>query len=409
MHPHPGACHSTKRPVVELADIVRVHAAALGQSYALSPHQHAVLRAIALCRTAALGGHLDVCPQCGWSQPAYNSCRNRHCPKCQNLAQARWTEARVEQTLPTHHFHVVFTLPAELRPLAQRNPKLVYNMLFACASQTLLELGRDPEQLGAQLGITMVLHTWCRKLNLHPHVHCIVTGGGLSGDEQRWIPTKPDFLFPVEVMGALFRGKFLAALGSANDSGKLTLGPKDEPQDPEAFDRLVDRLYHKPWVVYCKRPMAGAEQVVRYLGRYTHRVAISNARLVAMDERGVTFRTKNGKAVVLEPVEFLRRFLLHVLPSGFTKIRHYGLMASGKAKLKREVARTLLTQSAPETFPDGLAQTRPLTPKREDWSSLACRLTGNDPRLCPSCRSAMLVRSPLPDPTIRAPPVARAA
>jgi len=282
------------------------------------------MRDIETCRTAVLGGHLDVCDACGDARPAYNSCRNRHCPKCQCLRQAKWVADRMERVLPTHHFHVVFTVPEECKPLALRNRIRFFEILFASASHTLLQLGLDPDRCGATLGITAVLHTWTRKLGFHPHLHCIVTGGGLAPDGARWISVKGDgnFLFPVAVIGALFRGKLLAALTRAREHGQLDFdGECADLADPAAFARWKDALYKKNWVVYCKPPFGGAEQVFKYLGRYTHRVGISNQRLRSFDERGVTFATKDGAAVTLAPHEFIRRFLLHVLPRGFVRIR----------------------------------------------------------------------------------------
>ncbi len=285
---HAACAPARTRPAIELADVVRAYGQAFVQSRVLRPEQHAALRDIARCRTAVLGGHLDVCTACGHERPSYNSCRNRHCPKCQSLAQARWIDKRLERLLPVHYFHVVFTLPSELRAVTMRAREVVFDMLFASASQTLLALARDPKRLGAELGVTMVLHTWTRELHFHPHVHAIVTGGGLSDDDARWVRTRKGFLFPVRVIGALFRGKMLAALERAHVRGRLDLGGVD-----------VHALRIKPWVVYAKRPFGGPEQVLRYLGRYTHRVGISNQRLVSMDERGVTFRTKDGNAVTL--------------------------------------------------------------------------------------------------------------
>jgi hypothetical protein len=368
----------------------------------LTTEQLAVLRAIARCRTAALGGHLDVCTACDHREPSYNSCRNRHCPKCQALAQARWIEGRLERILPVHYFHVVFTVPSELRAIAAQNRRAIFDILFAAASASLLELGHDPKRLGGQLGITMVLHTWARDLRLHPHVHAIVTGGGLSPDGSRWIPARRKYLFPVRVLGALYRGKFLAALDTALTRGKLAL-PDELAADPQAWDRLRDRLYRKRWHVYAKRPFGGAEHVIRYLGRYTHRVGISNQRLVRMTDDGITFRTKNGQTVTLLPDAFLSRFLQHVLPDGFVKIRHYGLMASSNATTKLVTARSLLRAATP-TPPRCVAT--PLPGADEGVRALLTALTGLDLRRCPVCLNLALVRQPLPDPHSRAPPVA---
>jgi predicted Zn-ribbon and HTH transcriptional regulator len=371
---------------LELADLVRLHGKTLAGRCVLSPEQHATLRDIERCRTAVLGGHLDVCTECGYEKPSYNSCRNRHCPKCQALAQARWIETRVERILPVHYFHVVFTLPSELRAVAKRFREKVFDLLFASASQTLLELGNDPERLGAELGVTMVLHTWTRDLRFHPHVHAIVTGGGLSEEGSRWVPSDETFLFPVQVMGALFRGKMIAALERAHERRELDLHSVDIPA-----------LYETRWVVYAKRPFGGPEQVIRYLGRYTHRVGISNTRLVSMDDRNVTFRTKTG-VVTLEGVAFLARFLQHVLPPRFVKIRHYGLHSASHAKTRLVVAKDLL---APTPCHDSV-------PSLTDPLYLIQTLTGVDVRLCPACHKPSLVRTALPEEQSRAPP-ARAA
>jgi hypothetical protein len=265
--PRPG------RPRFEVADVFRAHGETYRKSHALSGDQLKVMRAIELCRTKALGGHLDECPGCGFERPAYNSCRNRHCPKCQSLAQARWLERRLQHILPTHYFHVVFTIPAALRPLALANRKLLFDLLFAAASRTLLDLGDDPKHIGARLGVTAVLHTWTRKLTFHPHLHCIVTGGGLAPSGDAWVPSCRRFIFPVRVLGALFRGKFLDGLRRLRRQGALYYtGGAANLVDDDVFGQLLDRLYRTPWVVYAKRPFAGPDHVFRYLGRYTHRV-----------------------------------------------------------------------------------------------------------------------------------------
>jgi hypothetical protein len=365
-----------------------------------------VLDAIEHCRTERLGGHVDVCRDCGHRQPSYNSCHDRHCPKCPAVAQAKWIAGRLERVLPTHYFHVVFTLPAELRPFARQDPVQVYDLLMRCAAQTLLALGSDPDRLGAELGVTTVLHTWSRDLSFHPHAHCIVTGGGLSQDGERWLDARDDYLFPVEVMGKLFRGKMLDALRRAVKRGRLRIA------DPRAFTATVARLYDKNWVVYCKRPFGGPEQVIRYLGQYTHRIAISNQRLVAMDERGVTFRTKNGKKVTVDGVTFLRRWLAHVLPPGFVKIRHHGLLSAAHATTRLELARKLLLKrsmapcEAPETpTPPGEDADRRVASARS-WREIVELLTGVDLGACPRCGSRALERDPLPRWTFepRAPP-----
>lgn len=388
-HPPPGG-RAADRPRLEVADIVRAHGEAYASTHALTPEQHAVLHAIERCRTAALGGNADVCNSCGYAEIAYNSCRNRHCPKCQALSQARWIEKRMERVLPTHYFHAVFTLPSELHGLVMANREPLFDLLFACAAETLLELGRDPKRLGAELGITSVLHTWTRDLRFHPHVHCIVTGGGLSLDGERWVATRTGFLFPVHVIGALFRGKFLARLDRAYRRGELRLeGPAAQLADAGRFARLRDKLYKKRWHVYAKPPFGGPEQVFRYLGRYTHRVGLSNRRLVSFDERGVTFRTHGEQSVTVAPDEFLRRFLLHVLPKGFVKIRHHGLMAPSNVSTRLAAARRLLTTAPPDAHPVDA----PRAPR--DFCDLLLALTGVDLRRCPRCRVGTMIRHPL--------------
>ena len=392
------------RPRLELADVVREYRSAYELKYTLTPTERAVLDAVERCRTAALGGHVDVCLDCGLElPPSYNSCHNRHCPKCPAVAQAKWIAGRLERVLPTHYFHAVFTLPAELRALAKAHCSLLYTLLLRSAAQTLLELGQDPERLGGELGVTTVLHTWTQKIEFHPHAHCIVTGGALAADATRWIEARSDYLFPVKVMGKLFRGKMLDALTQAERRGELRV------HDPSRFAGLIAGLYRKDWVVYCKPPFAGPEQVIAYLGQYTHRVAISNHRLVAIDERGVTFRTKTGQPVTLDGVTFLSRWLDHVLPSGFVKIRHFGLMSAAHATTRLQAARSLLcrttTSSVAPTTPQ-LAPTQDL--RTAKWRDIIRILTGIDPGVCPRCGSRALDRKPLPrtTPGARAPPLA---
>lgn len=387
------------RPALEVADIVRAHGQAFAHARALTPQQQDVLRDIARCRTAELGGHKDVCTACGHVQShSYNSCRNRHCPKCQSLAQARWVEQRTTRMLPTHAFHVVFTLPRQLRRLALVNADLVFDLLFACAAASLMEFGRDPERLGAELGLTAVLHTWTRDLRFHPHVHCIVTGGGLSLDGQQWVGAPLHYLFPVRALGELFRGKLLDALKQAHRHGKLRFdGPAAALADPERFRRLIDKLHDLRWVVYCKPPFGDQSQVFRYLGQYTHRVGISNHRLVALDERTVTFRTRGDAKVTLPVEEFLRRFVLHVLPKGFVKIRHYGLFAAGNVHSKLAAARALLAPrtSAPQ---DPTPANAPTPQPPRDFREVLLALTGVDLRHCTRCGAFALVRCPLEPP-----------
>jgi hypothetical protein len=329
---------------LELADIVRAHGQAYRARHPVSPEQAKVMTSLVQCRTAILGGHVDSCDGCGFVRISYNSCRDRHCPKCQASERAAWVDARLERLLPVEYFHVVFTLPEQLQPLILKNRRVLYTLLFRAASETLLELAADPKRLGAQIGITAVLHTWGQNLLFHPHLHCVVTGGGLSLDGRRWVPTREGYFLPVQVLARLFRGKFLAQLKRLHQSGQLMLtGSVAHLAQPGAFQQLLDRLYRKKWVVYAKPPFGGAAQVYRYLGRYTHRVAISNSRLISMRDGRVQFQYKDyaddqkNKQMSLSADEFLRRFLLHVLPKGFVRIRHYGLLASPnvKTKLKR--------------------------------------------------------------------------
>jgi hypothetical protein len=372
-------------------------------SHTLSREQAKVFDAILACRTAALGGHLDVCEDCGFERPSYNSCFNRHCPKCQGIAAARWVEGRKQAILPVQHFHVVFTLPAELRPLALRNRVPIFDLLFEAASQTLLTLGADRRRLGALLGLSAVLHTWTRDLSFHPHLHTIVTAGGFGGDGWIGIPNER-YLFPAEVMGPLFRGKFLAGLVRLHRKGRLDLGGScAHLDDPEVFRLFLDKLYRTRWRPYAERPFAGPEQVFEYLGYYTHRVGISGHRLLAIDADGVRFKTKQGKSATLGGEEFIRRFLLHVLPRGFVKIRHYGLMAA-RAGAKRGLARDAL--AAPHPAAPDEPTPEPLVQAGDTSTRLLDAL-----RTCPSCGRLSLVRRPfdVPTPHGRSPPAPTSA
>ena len=365
------------------------------------------MRAIETCRTPVLGGRVEVCEQCGETQVVYHSCRNRHCPTCQSLQQARWIEGRLRRLLPTDYFHVVFTVPDDLlNGIILRNRELFFGLLFAAGSQTLLELGADSKRLGAQLGITIVLHTWTRDLRFHAHLHCIVTGGGLHPDGDHWLHARENYLFPALVLSKLFRGKLMASLAAAYHNGELDLsGACAELADPKAFARLKDQLYKTQWIAYCKAPFAGPEQVFRYLGRYTHRVGLSNQRLLALSDDGVLFRTKGDRTALLPPDVFIGRFLLHVLPRRFVKIRHYGLHALANVSTKLETARQVLEAKRPEVPAPVVDQTalKPATdrtgpPAAEDWRALLHRLTGIDSTRCTRCggtlRSAPLALPP---------------
>lgn len=384
------------RPRATVGEIARAHGEAFKRIHALSEMQRKALRDIGACRTEVLGGRVDVCAGCGDEKAVFHSCRNRHCPACQSLSQARWMEGRMARLLPTEYFHVVFTVPDDLvAGLALRNRELFFAAMFCAASQTLLALGEDEKRLGAQLGLTAVLHTWTRDLRFHPHLHCIVTGGGLTRDGARWKATRQDYLFPVRVLSDLFRGKLVAALDTAFREGRLNLAGIDgfggSVTDEDAWKRLRRKLYRTKWVSYAKKPFAGAESVYQYLGRYTHRVGLSNHRLVCVSDHAVTFRTRDDDTTTLHPLEFLRRFLQHVLPHGFVKLRHYGLLAPGNVNTKLIAARTLLEAriSAPLPTP---AEPSTAAPATEGWRELLQRLTGLDITRCSKCGGALQSR-----------------
>lgn len=352
------------RTSLEVADVFRAVGPAYRAAHAghLSLHQLKIMSAIEHCRTAALGGHVEACTDCGHWRIAYNSCRNRHCPKCQAAAARTWLEAREADLLPVGYFHVVFTLPAEIAAIAFTNKALVYDLLFKAAAETMLTIAADPQHLGARIGITAVLHTWGSAMTHHPHVHMIVPGGGIAPDGSRWISSRPAFLLPVRVLGALFRRLFLTRLLALRDAGRLAFfGKLAGLADRRAFLRYLSPVRKKRSVVYAKPPFAGPEAVLAYLSRYTHRVAISNSRLISFDRRGVTFRYKdyrrNGadrqQVMTLTADEFIRRFLLHVLPQGFHRIRHYGLLAGSARKDGIALARRLLGV-APQAEDDAL-------------------------------------------------------
>jgi hypothetical protein len=346
------------RPALEVADIFRKFGPAWRQAQRghLSLGQLKVMSAIEQCRSAALGGHVLRCEGCGADQIAYNSCRNRHCPKCQSNAAKRWLDARQADLLPVEYYHVVFTLPAPIADIAYQNKAVVYGLLFDVAAETLLTIAADPKHLGARIGATLVLHTWGSALTHHPHVHGIVPGGGLAPDGKSWIACRPGFFLSVRVLSRLFRRRFLEELQWVHQAGKLQFfGEHVALADAKAFKAWLEPLHKCEWVVYAKRPFAGPQAVLAYLSRYTHRVAISNSRLIAMDERGVTFRWKDYRAkgrtrhktMTLDPGEFMRRFLLHVLPGGFHRIRHYGLLANGSRTASLALARELLCEPTP--------------------------------------------------------------
>jgi Putative transposase/Transposase zinc-binding domain len=368
-----------QRPPLEVADVIRSHGEAFLQKYGghLSATQKKALRDLALCRTAALGGHMERCLDCGHERASYNSCRNRHCPKCQAMSRARWLERESKYLLAVEYHHVVFTLPAELAELAPTHASALYNLLMQSAAETLREVAANPQRLGAQIGVLMVLHTWGQNLHHHPHVHCVVTGGGLSCNARGevdaspgWVSCRPGFFLPVRVLSRVYRGKFMAGLRALAAQGKVRL--------PD-----LGPLYAKDWVVYAKPPFGGPEQVLKYLARYTHRVALSNHRLVKLEEGRVTFRyhdyadSRREKLLTLSAEEFLRRFVQHVLPKGFMKIRHYGLLSSRHREARLRMARRLLL------------------PKLALPGSPATGIEPTEPARCPQCGSVRRVRGEL--------------
>jgi predicted Zn-ribbon and HTH transcriptional regulator len=352
------------RPPLEVADIIR----SAGQSFREHSRrwitwQHLkVLDAIMRCRTAVLGGHRDRCADCGHVAISYNSCGNRHCPRCQGNARLRWLRAREAELLPTRYVHAVFTLPRELAPVTLQNKKLIFNLLFRASAETLVEVARDPRHLGAEIGFFSVLHTWNQRLQFHPHVHCILAAGGLSPDHTGWIGSSRRFFLPIKVLGRIFRGKFVAGLKTAFHSGDLHFhGTLQHLAEPRAFRAWLRTLFRQDWVVYAKRPFGGPEHALRYLGAYTHRVAISNQRLVALSDGQVTFRWRdsahgNKKRLMTLPVdEFLRRFLLHVLPRGFVRIRNFGFLANRRRAKLLPLCFQLLRRSTEDAPPAATA------------------------------------------------------
>ena len=397
-HPH-GA--DAARVKVELAEVFARFGAAYQAAHRLVPVQYRAIAAIQACRTEALGGHVERCDACGRLRYHYHSCRNRHCPKCQTLAKERWLAARRAELLPVPYFHLVFTLPHELNALAQGNPRAIYALLFRSVSDTLIEFGENPRWLGGEIAATLVLHTWGQTLSQHLHLHCLIAGGALSPDG-RWITSRRGFLFPVPALSPVFRGKFIAALKRLFLSGTLKLaGSSATLADPRKQHYLFSALHKTDWVVYAKRPFAGPEQVLDYLGRYTHRVAISNHRLVSCSNTAVRFRYKDyahgnrRKVLALEPAEFIRRFLLHVLPSGFMRIRHYGILANRAKREKLAATRTALN-----------APPAPPPPEPESVEAFWLRVAALDIHQCPHCKTGrMIVIGIIPVPGARAPPL----
>lgn len=370
------------RPTVEVADIIRAQGDRFldGQREPVSYQKLKVLKAIARCRTAALGGHIDDCPRCGHQAISYNSCRNRHCPKCQAQARQRWLAAREKELLGVSYFHVVFTLAHELIPLCQRNPEVLYNLLFRASAATMIEIAADPKHVGAEIGFLSILHTWGQNLLPHPHVHCVIPAGGLSADRACWVHPKYPFFLPVKVLSRVFRGKFVDGLKRAYRRKEIRFSRANAAlEEPRNFLRFLRTLFREDWVVYAKPAFGGAPQVLRYLGRYTHRVAISNHRLLAFDGERVTFRWKDyahgnkQRKMTLAAAEFLRRFLQHVLPRGFVRIRQFGFLANSCRTARLSLARQLLTVTPKPREPCGPADAGLAT-----WR-------------CPSCGAAMRI------------------
>lgn len=390
---------------VEVADIFKLFGPAYQQQYNLPLTHLKAMSAIQACRTSALGGHLEECDnKCGYSRISYNSCRNRHCPKCQTAARERWLFNRKQELLPIVYYHVVFTIPDDLNPMALINQKIVYDILFRAASETLLQLGLDHKHLGAQLGIIALLHTWGQNLMDHPHLHCIVTGGGLSKDRTRWLRpkkshTKRDFFIHVNIISALFKKKFMAYLVDAYKAGAIKcVGSITYLREQANFDDLKRKLYDKKWQTYCKNTARKPEKMIEYLGRYTHRVAIANSRLVQLKNDIVTFKWRDykdhnrNKLMSLHAFEFIRRFLLHILPSGYSKIRYYGLLSCRNHKTKLQLCRKLLhvkEQTGDVVF---------------NLIDALFDLTGIDVSLCPNCGKGHMVRKKIVEPLHRTSP-----
>jgi hypothetical protein len=385
--------------MIEVADIFREYGRSYRQNHQLPVNILKAMDAIEKCRTAELGGHINKCDNCGELQIFYNSCRNRHCPKCQSLAKERWLLNRKKDLLPVEYFHVVLTIPDKLNPLALRNQKVVYDILFKAGSETLLELGKEPKLLGAEIGFIAILHTWGQNLMDHPHLHCIVPGGGLSVDETRWLSAPKGFFIPVKVLSRLFRGKFLYYLKEAYRNNQLKFpGEVLSLSKQQNFSKLLNMLYQDEWVTYCKPPFRDSEQVLEYLGRYTHRVAISNRRLENLKDGKVTFRWRDyrdgnqTKRMSLEVFEFIRRFLLHILPLKFVKIRHYGILSNRNRRTKLEKCQ------------EYLQVTTERTKLSLSWEELLFRITGVDLRICPVCRKGKMIPHEIINPKGKASP-----
>jgi hypothetical protein len=378
------------KPALEVADIFRLHGPAYREAHGgvMSSMQRRVMRAIEICRTAVLGGHMEQCDRCGHRRIRYNSCGNRHCNKCQSLARAKWLEKHCAQLLPVPYFHVVFTIPGPIASLALHNKRVCYGILFHAAAQTQRRIAADPKHLGAKIGFLAVLHSWGQNLQHHPHTHCVVPGGGLSLDGRRWISCRPNFFLPVRVLSRLFRGIFLHCLQQAHAAGKLQFhGSLERLGDPGVFVALMKTCRRMEWVVYAKPPFGGPKQVLDYLGRYTHRVAISNERLIRLQDGRVTFRWKDyrqpnkQKLMTLEAGEFIRRYLMHVLPGGFVRIRHFGWLANTHREQKLALCRELLGVKQPEQQQQASAQA---------LETSSAKLMAVSFSICPACRQGRM-------------------
>ena len=373
---------------VEVADIFRLHGPEYRRSHPMPLNHLRAMHAIEVCRTATLGGHRYKY-SCGHVDISYNSCRNRHCPKCQTLNKEKWIESRCEDLLPIQYFHVVFTIPSELNPLVIMNQKVMYNISFRAVSETLMKLSNNPKHLGAYIGFIGILHTWGQNLMDHPHIHCVVPGGGLSPDGSRWVSCRKGFFIPVRVMSSLFRGKFLDHLKSSFESDDLIFpGGIRHLKEPHVFEMFRGQFYHKKWVVYCKPPFDGAEGVLKYLGRYTHRIAISNNRILKVQDGNVSFRWRDyadgnkQKIMTLKANEFIRRFLLHVLPPRYVRIRHFGLLANRSRKDNMALCRELI---------DSCETVTKEKDKPETWQDQLLRICGIDINTCPVCKKGTMV------------------
>lgn len=373
---------------VEVADIFRRYGPEYRISHPMPRNHHRAMHAIEVCRTATLGGHLYRY-DCGHTDISYNSCRNRHCPKCQTLQKEKWIEARCEDLLPVQYFHVVFTIPSKLNPLVIINQRVMYDILFRSVSETLTELANNPKHLGADIGFIGILHTWGQNLMDHPHIHCVVPGGGLAPDGSRWISSRNGFFIPVRVMSSLFRGKFLDHLKRSFEAGDLIFpGGIGHLKDPRAFEIFRGQFYHKKWVVYCKPPFDGVEGVLKYLGRYTHRIAISNNRILNAEDGNVSFRWRDyadgdkQKTMTLKADEFIRRFLLHILPHRYVRIRHFGLLSNRNRKDNIALCRELI---------DGCKTITHEREKPEPWQDQLLRICGIDISVCPVCKKGTIL------------------